>query len=160
MERIFFRIQRRLEREEPISKWLIEEFLYSWKENFSNHAQFVLSHYFEINTLLQLALSHTDSYTHTNRTDFLLRYETLSLCLDHFDRNITPCYFRRDINTNTTAIRNSHQSLLSRWDGRTCLELRTTASSDGESSGPGRTEIRSFEKVVCESKFVNNMRSK
>ena len=141
MEKVFFRIQRQLEREEQISKWLVEEFLYCWKENFPIHAQFVLSHYYEINTILQLALSHTDSYTHTTRTDFLLRYETLSFCLDHFDRNIMPCYFRRDINTNTTAIRNSHQSLLSRWDGRICLDPRTTASNEGERSGPGRTEI-------------------
>ena len=142
MERVFFRIQRRLEQNEYLSKWLIEEFLYCWKESFTKYAQFVLSHYYEINAILQLALSHTDSYIHTStRTEFLLRYETLSLCLDYFDRNITPCFFRRDINTNTTAIRNSHQCLLSRWDGRTCLDPRTTASKDGEMSGPGRTEI-------------------
>lgn len=140
MESCFFRIMRRLEKNKHISKWRIEEFLYIWGKDFTIHLQFILSHYIEINTLLQLALSSLKkTKLIENRTAFLLRHDQLSLCLNYFDQIVTPLYIQKEDRA-VKMIRSSNQKVLSRWDTTTYLPDTAVANNVGAINSPGRMD--------------------
>lgn len=141
MEQSFFRIMRRLEKKGTVSKWRIEQFFYYWGTDFPVYLQFILSHYHEINTLLHLALENINPLypANQNRTGFLLRHEQLSLCLNHFEHVVTPLFLQKDDRAVKT-IRACNQSVLTRWETRTCLPETAVASSVVAIKSPGRID--------------------
>lgn len=140
MESCFFRIMRRLEKTKHVSKWRIEELLYIWGKDFPVHLQFILSHYIEINSLLQLALASLKrTTTLENRTAFLLRHDQLSHCLNYFEQVVTPLYIQKEDRA-VKMIRSSNQKVLLRWDTRTCLPETAMASNVGAINSPGKID--------------------
>lgn len=130
---------RHIEKKKPLSRWHVEKFLYQWSENFASHLQFILSHYDETQCLLDAALDHALPKRETSRTSYLVRHENLSLCLNHFEKVVTPLHLQTDDRA-IKMVRNSNQRLLSRWDTRTCLPETAVASKVVAINSPGRKD--------------------
>ena len=136
----FTHLMRKHEKNRPLSKWRIEQFLCLWSRDFQLFLPFILNHYDEIHTLLCIALEHTQPRTFLNRTAYLLRNETLSTCFNYFEQIVAPLHFQKDDRA-IRAIRASNQKVLSRWDTRTCLPDTAVASNVVAIKSPGNIEM-------------------
>jgi len=115
-----------------------EHFFYTWAEDFEKQVPFVLSHYHEIENMLQLAVNDLIPSDFPDRASFLLRHLNLSLCLDHFTVVIKPLY-QQMILADLSLVRRSHQRVLSVWD-TTCRLQRAMPLKEDAIKGPGTKE--------------------
>ena len=117
-----------------------EEFLHIWADDFSKHVPFVLSHFHEIEAILNQALADLNPFQFADRASFLLRNLNLSLCCDHFAVVIVPLH-RQMILADLSLVRRSHQRVLSVWD-TTCRLQRAVPLNEDATKGPATIDNR------------------
>jgi len=138
MYAIFFQCLQILNENKDISfnlSCVMEHLWWEWSAKFDLYNDFAIMYYYELGDLLHLFLSHVKSQTEKyTRQHFLMRYQSLSRCLDYYDYVLTPKY--NDLSQNTVLmIKGSHQQLLSIYDN--IHPQSASSASDEKCSGPG-----------------------
>lgn len=120
---------------------LLEHLWWEWSSNFDAYKEFALIYYYELGQMLHLFLSDLELkapiFT-TGQQHFLIRYQTLSRCLDYYDHVLTPNY--QDLyQKRVFMIKNSNQKLLTIFDKVPKNQFPQSASSASfeKCSAPG-----------------------